>query len=218
MKTSSLLLFALLVACGDSHDGTEDAGRLDSGGEDAGSDGSIVDGSPDTGMLRDGEIPVDAALDAPPSRGCTSPTDCVLVPRSCCGACGEPSRTDSIALHRDDVNAFRNGVCGDDVGCPACAGQPDPTLLASCVSGQCAVIDLYVHPSTECMRDDDCRVRAIDCCECGADTSPGRLIAVSRGYDELVCDPMSACPECAPVYPDTVFALCNDGHCRLAEE
>jgi len=32
-------------------------------------------------------------------------------------------------------------------------------------------------------------------------------------FQPLVCDPLQACPECAPVYPPEYSADCSGGHC-----
>lgn len=148
---------------------------------------------------------------------CALPSECVVVPASCCGACGVATRGDAIAVHRARVSEHRASVCGDDFGCPACAGVPDPTLVATCDAGRCVVVDLQVHAATECETAGECRVRASECCECGATIGPSSVVAVSDGsaYEALVCDPGMGCPECAPDYPDTLSAICEDARCRV---
>jgi hypothetical protein len=76
------------------------------------------------------------------------------------------------------------------------------------------------HPSTECQSPADCRVRTTDCCECGGATDPEHLIAIAisgdAAYSALVCDPNTACTECAPTYPPAQV-VCVDGHCGIAQ-
>ena len=63
--------------------------------------------------------------------------------------------------------------------------------------------------------DTDCRLRANECCECGADVTATNVLSVSdpAAVEGLLCDPGTGCPECAPVYPDTVAAACEAGRC-----
>jgi hypothetical protein len=98
-----------------------------------------------------------------------------------------------------------------------CTSSENPNLVATCESRICVKIDIRDHVVSECSEDSDCRVRATDCCECGADVNAESLVAVGRGggYEELVCPPSWACPECEPVYPPDVGARCNGGNCIL---
>ncbi|MFW5921170.1 MAG: hypothetical protein ACOCUS_04965 [Polyangiales bacterium] len=200
------LLFALASAgCGSSHGpgdggGGRDGGGTDGGGTDAGHDGGGIDAG-------DGV------------RACEVPSDCIVVPESCCGSCGAATRGDAIALAADRADDYRTSVC-EGMGCPACFMQQDPTLLATCNAGVCEVVDLHEHPSAACDSDDECRVRTRDCCECGGDTSRAGLVAIRADgegdFTSVVCDPMIGCPECAPVYPEEASAVCNpDGYCEV---
>jgi hypothetical protein len=161
----------------------------------------------------------DAEGDAsrPDYYACEVPSDCVVLPESCCGTCGAPTRGDAVAVAREKSAAFQIAACGSRPECPACAPLfIDPTLVATCQEQRCELIDLNEHEASACETDDDCRVRTPDCCPCGGDTSVGRLIGVSseRAYAELVCDPEQACPECEPDYPSEVTVSCGpDDHC-----
>ncbi|MEZ4338455.1 MAG: hypothetical protein R3B82_17685 [Sandaracinaceae bacterium] len=148
---------------------------------------------------------------------CSAPSDCVVVPASCCGSCGAATRGDAIAVATDRASAYRTSACGADTGCPACFMEPDPTLVATCTAGRCAVVDLAMHAATECTVSADCRVRAAECCECGATITESTVVAVSDGaaYEALVCDPGMGCPECEPLYPDTIGATCEGGRCAI---
>lgn len=145
---------------------------------------------------------------------CQRNPDCVVVPESCCGTCGAPTRGDAVALNADKQAAFRRGACGNGAGCPACAPLfVDPTLVATCQKARCELVDLHEHPMTACTKDADCRIRVADCCECGGDTSMGRLIGLNvtaeADYTALVCSPSQSCLECAPLYPPEVTVTCN---------
>ncbi len=192
---------ALVAGCGGSVDRGVDGGA-------AGSSGS--GGSAGTGGT--------AGTGGAPTR-CVATSDCVVLPASCCGSCGVATRGDVIVAHQDDAPAIRAEACRDVGGCPACAGTPDPTLQAICSEGRCALLDLQGSALTRCEQDADCVVRVPDCCECGADTSTERLVALRRSargdYEQLVCQPRQACPECAAEYPPEAAALCEDGHCSF---
>ncbi len=107
------------------------------------------------------------------------------------------------------------------VDCPACAGMLNPNLVATCGGGgRCEVVDVENDGSlSSCETSEDCVVRVPDCCECGADVSAYRLIAIRAtavgDYGALVCDPDTGCPDCAPVYPPEVTAECVGGSCRI---
>jgi hypothetical protein len=147
------------------------------------------------------------------------------VPVSCCGTCGTATRGDAIAIARARAGEFRSGACGAGSVCPPCAGTQDPSLLATCQAGRCALVDLLDVPSNACTADADCRVRSVDCCECGGRTGRDGLVAIrvdaEPAFSALVCDgPTVACPECAPVYPSEARAVCDPRarHCALVWE
>ena len=146
---------------------------------------------------------------------CAMPTDCIVVPASCCGSCGAATRGDSVAVSRARSGEYRTSVCGDELGCPRCFMEQDPTLVATCEAGRCVVVDLQLHGATECADASECHVRAVECCECGATISPSTVIAISdpAAYEALVCDPGMGCAECAPIYPPEYEALCEAGRC-----
>ncbi len=165
--------------------------------------------------------PQDAGPDPAAYAACEVPSDCVVVSHSCCGSCGAPTRGDAVAIATDRASAYRGATCGQDTGCPACAPLfVDPTLVATCRDQRCELVDLREHEASACTEDSACRIRTPDCCPCGGDTSPGRLLGVSseNTYASLVCDPEQACPECAPLYPDEVTVRCNaDDHCETRD-
>jgi hypothetical protein len=129
-----------------------------------------------------------------------------------------------VAVTGDSVTAYSEAICAAGQGCPVCVTALDPTTYSTCNAGQCEVLD--VGDAANCLTDDDCFVRARDCCECDADITPGvapgsagGLVAISDPveYANLVCSPNQACDDCAPVYPPAVTAQCNDnGRCVLA--
>jgi hypothetical protein len=156
----------------------------------------------------------------PDFSSCERSSECIVVPESCCGTCGAPVRGDAIAINADAASEYAGRACEDDVGCPACAPLfIDPTLIATCRAGRCELVDLQRHAASACTREDDCKVRTPDCCECGGDTDPGRLIGIATSaegeYADLVCDPERACPECGAIYPTEVTVECGaGGHCE----
>ncbi len=216
-----LWVFVVALGCGGSVFETDDAGAGGSGnaggaggsGGTAGSGGMPSGGS--GGMPMGGSGGTSGAAGAAwDSCGLTS--QCVVRPESCCGDCGAATRDDIIALNQDYVQAYASNNCAN-VDCPGCYAPTDPTLLATCSSGSCTVVDLMEHPSTECLSADDCRIRTNDCCECNGGVTQEHLIAINIAFESafssLVCDPVTACPDCMPVYPENVKADCVAGRC-----
>jgi len=154
---------------------------------------------------------------------CESHADCEVVPKSCCGTCGAPTRDDAIAVSNDKRDAYRSLACEDTAGCPACAPLfVDPRLLGLCQGERCELVRLHDHPVAACTEDSECLVRTRDCCECGGEMSPGRLIAIRTDgesyYRDLACDPEQACPACEPLYPAEVTARCGvDAFCEAVD-
>jgi len=151
---------------------------------------------------------------------CTAPSECVFTIIDCCGPCGVPSLSDYDAVNADFVDEHYGAVCTDpDPICPGCAVMPNPELITTCdATGHCLGLDTGAEDLSLCTSNEDCRIRARDCCECGASMSPENLIAIrtdsTAEYEDLVCDPDMGCPECAPEYPADVQAICDeDGHC-----
>lgn len=157
---------------------------------------------------------------------CDGVGQCELVPASCCGFCGQPATDDMTGIHKDQLDAHRNEVCGDDAACPACYAEPDPNLFAYCDqpasgNGSCVAADVRTHDLSVCEKDSDCRLRmGLDCCE-GCFGGVDGVVAIStKKNDELsalACGPeLMGCPECAPDYPDDAIAVCTSGHCEVA--
>ncbi|MFT5353739.1 MAG: hypothetical protein ACI9KE_000939 [Polyangiales bacterium] len=200
LTRSAVALFSLVLACSSST-AVQDAAVTDVPGRDTPSTDAPT---PDA---RFGE--------------CLVPTDCFLLPESCCGSCGQPSRTDIDSVPLAGVDAQRSMACAEPVPCPACEGQPDVTLLADCSMASCTVFDLDPPNGpppglSACEDDTDCIIRAAECCECGATITEETVVALNveirGGYEPFVCEPGTGCPECAPLYPDNLVARCiGDG-------
>jgi hypothetical protein len=195
-KLLLVMMLVLAAACGD------DDAALDGGNAESDS------GAPDAAL------PADLFA-------CDVPSDCKVVPASCCGGCGAPRRGDALAIAGDKLGEHREMVCDDQQACPDCDSLfLDPTLVATCRDARCALVDLLEHAASACESDDECSLRTPDCCPCGGDYSPGRVIAVTSqsAYAELVCDPEQGCDGCLPSYPSEVTAACNaQGHCETED-
>jgi len=193
-------LLLMLAGCESSHSPGDGGGRTDGPVRDSGRDSAVGDGGSDP-------------------FACAGPSECIVVPASCCGSCGAATRGDAVAVNVARSSDYRRPMC-DGVGCPACFMEQDPSLVATCRAGRCEVADLHTEPAAECSSDGDCRVRTRDCCECGGDVSRAGIIAIATShivdYEALVCDPGTACLECAPVYPAEVSAVCSSaGFCDV---
>ncbi len=166
--------------------------------------------------------PDPAALCAEPWLACDEPSDCVLAPAgSCCARCDSLALEDVIAIDGAQSSAYYASVCPEGLSCPPCVPAENPSLQTTCDAGRCEAFDVRRLELSACTSDAECRLRVPDCCECGADTSASRLIAIhvdeGGAYVSLVCGPSdAACPPCGAVYPDTVEAYCAaDGHCDV---
>ncbi len=163
--------------------------------------------------------PDPAAFCAPDERACAAPEDCAVTANTCCGECGEATLEGSTAVRRDALTSFRDGLCVGDPICPGCASQINPELVATCNAGTCEARDLGAEPITECTSSDQCRVRTIDCCECGGRTDVDSLIAIRAEQEgallDLTCTPGFTCGGCAPIYPEDVRAECVANRCTL---
>jgi hypothetical protein len=204
-----------MVGCGGEFGSGATGGNTSTGGNPSSGGATGTGGSPNGGSPSGGTgggVTVDY-------RACAANSECVLRSESCCGACGVPARGDVISLNVNALGAYTDSVCGTDPACPACAGQVDPTLVATCTAGRCEVVDLTTSPLTTCTTDAACAVRTIACCECGGPMDPASLIALNHDmavqYAALVCDANSACPDCAPLYPPEAMALCDSGRCIM---
>jgi hypothetical protein len=196
----SLLLLASSLACG------------------CGSSHGTTDGASDATPDRAGDrmSPTDSAdsADATGDRStsiCAHGTDCVLAPATCCGHCGTYSRDDIRSVHKDDARNVPSPCEGDVIGCPACYAEPDPNLQPACsIEGGCTWMDLRDWSS--CDSDDDCILRVVACCECGAMITPSNLVAVHKDYrsdlEEVLCPPDTRCATCGLTY-EPYFTRCG---------
>ena len=194
------------------------AGQSESGsGNDGGANGSATGGASGNAGGTSGSATGGASGSGgiPDVRRCEVPSDCALVAGTCC-LCGVPELEDLTAINAGEAAEWSRALCAMEPPC-GCPSAMNPNLVATCESGTCVAIDVREHAVSECSGDTDCLVRATECCECGASTDPENLIAVGQtgGYQALVCDPMTGCPECIPFYPPEVAARCAGGHCAL---
>ena len=206
-RTFSIVLVALCMAPGGCYEaavGTTGDGAADTVSDDGGAGDQAGD------PVEEGEGPDWAA--------CRASSDCVIVSNGCCDTCGMPTLADVDGVNKSFLGEHYDDVCPDPVPCPRCATMPNPELIATCREGFCLAMDAGADELTACTSSEECVIRTPECCECGADMTPGALIAIRsdsrRELEELVCDPDSDCPACAPVYPDNVEAVCDDdSHC-----
>lgn len=147
---------------------------------------------------------------------CAGPSECQLLPESCCGTCGAPTPGDMIAVHRARVAENRASACADPVACPECFMPTDPYLVATCRAGECEAVDLHQDALTTCSADAECTLAAATCCACG-ELGAGETIAYNpaRGsLADVICDPEIACPPCVPFF-EGVEARCQGGRCAV---
>ena len=169
-----------------------------------------------------GACVIDAGVGPPPYwGGCDVSSDCTLAANTCCGVCGMPTASDVDGVNASRLDQHYDEVCPIPQPCPDCPSALNPELVATCESGVCAVLDIHTADLSACTSADECVVRVPDCCECGADTSSYRLIAMRAdrvgAYTARVCDPGTGCLACEPIYPAEATAICGtDGRCQVA--
>jgi hypothetical protein len=209
-----------LLGCSSSH------GAGGSPDPDAGGGGAPVD----SGTAPDAGTPPDASSDAPdggttaPWRTCEQNGQCVLAADGCCASCGQPSLESRDPINREFSMQHYEAVCDQEepVDCPACEPPPAPHLGATCTEGLCEGFNIRTMELTACETNDQCRLRARSCCECGSDFNAHNLIAIREGrsadYTALVCTANTSCGQCGVQYPtDRFSAVCApDGHCDVA--
>jgi hypothetical protein len=222
-KVVAILGVLLLGACGGESvsNGTggaagsaATAGSGGSGGSGGsatgGSGGSATGGS---GGSATGGSGGDACND-PSLKTCSGAGQCVLTTSNCC-LCGTPEITDFVAM-----NQASSSLCGCDGPMCGCATMNNPSLAASCESGQCAAWDVRQRDDySGCTQDSECRLReGLGCCE-GCSGSQYDLVAIRVGAEsalaQAMCPPNTACAECAPQYPSNASAACIAGHCQV---
>lgn len=147
----------------------------------------------------------------------------MLVERSCCPLCGQPSLDAYEAVNQSKTSEWGEMNCPHpgDVPCAPCEpSAPNPNLIAICEAGQCKGIDISKHDLSACSVAADCRLRnGTTCCE-HCSVQPDGMIALANDkaadFITLVCEPTGgACPPCEPQYPPGTTADCIDGHCAV---
>lgn len=205
---------------GGARHGTAGAG---SGAAGAGVGGAIVAGGASNGGAGSGGS---GGLDV---RACTSNTQCIVVPKSCC-VCDRGSIANLTAINSAYQMQF-NAECAllDCASCPEPPQGPgDPSLffVATCelppealnAVGHCKVVDLRETAITACKTAADCALRSgTGCCEgCG-----DRIVSINRdqgsALSSLVCgnEPIG-CPACLPIFDD-YRTTCTNGRCGVQE-
>lgn len=169
-----------------------------------------------------GEVPAPTPAGTPSDEAlaCDEDLDCRLVPRSaehCCAPC-DLTAGDVLAVNAGAAARLFVEVCGEP-SCTPCNADDGLEVRAACRSSRCTVLPLSGGEATRCMQHSDCSVRAKQCCECGASTGPGDLVAISDHvtFRRFACSGNEECDDCAVTYPPEVLALCDNYACTLAD-
>lgn len=151
-------------------------------------------------------------------KSCVAPSTCVLAHRTCCAPCTMPKACGVVAIGAPFATALSEKSCGTATpACPACATPENPRLHAACRKGRCTTVDLAVDASTACSKDDECVVRAADCC--GACGPGGTFVALRKDavadYVAEVCG-KTKCAQCkAPPTPPKAVCDPQTKHCAV---
>ena len=210
----TIMLQGLGLGCGDS-DPSTGAGGSGTGAAGAGGPGSGASGG--AGASGSG---ASGGAGGGAFASCDGPGQCTLAVPGCCGVCGAPTIEDVEPIHSTNAQAFFDATCTEeDPTCPGCATFDNPNLFATCEAGTCTKHNLPSDDFSLCEQAGDCTLRlGTGCCDCN-DGTEWVAIAVSATDDlaAAVCDPLEACPDCAPMPPDTIAADCQNGHCVVVE-
>ena len=154
-----------------------------------------------------------------PFASCQQNTDCMITHRDCCAPCGDTQLENVVALSRNEFESYRNATCSaQPQACSTCTNFWNPYLVAHCVDGQCAALDLYQSPFTDCKTADDCRLRSNTCCPCKLYTS---VISVSAAQEATLAaelcdaDVDPVCDDCSSLSVTDYDAGCREGRCVL---
>ena len=139
----------------------------------------------------------------------------------CCGPCVR-TVDNSTSVRGDRLgDYFDEGSACAEIDCAGCP-PPEPTdsrIVATCSASTCEAVSIRPSALTVCTDDADCRIRALECCECGADINAYHLAAVRVDADAdisaLLCDDEAACDFCAPDYSGYIAFCATDGHCAF---
>jgi hypothetical protein len=201
-----------LLGCG----GNVTIGGGGNGGGGAGGSATTTGPSGPTGSTGTGTAPDDFTA-------CNGPAQCTLVPAGCCPPCGFPEIEAYVAVHVDKGMDYIDSICPQPVPCDACVPGYNPHLFAYCdtAAGKCVAADARTHAVSACTSAEQCFLRGgTDCCESCSELDASELTALSSiaepSLGELVCNPDTPCPPCAPLYPGGVETSCgSDGHCQV---
>jgi hypothetical protein len=225
----SIPLFAFVATGGCGNSGTDGDADGDSDGDADGDSDSDGDADGDSDGDGDGDADGDSDGDADGDGDadwatCSVPSDCGLAWSGCCHPCGLVELEHVDGVNGGALEVHFAEVCPEPPaeGCSRCATELNPWIFATCRAGYCLALDLREEAETQCAGtgEDQCVVRARDCCECGADTSHSSLVALAASemsaFLDIVCDPGTGCDDCVPDYPTDVSAMCNEaGRCEL---
>lgn len=148
---------------------------------------------------------------------CTATSECTLASAGCCEPCGTPVASDYDGVSTTHLDEHFAQVCPAPMPCPRCATGHDPSLVATCASSHCEVVDLSLLPLSACTADADCVVRWANCCSCSG--MPTEVVSVrsdaEAAVEAILCDGGGCAADCAAHGDPGFRAVCDTttGHC-----
>jgi hypothetical protein len=141
---------------------------------------------------------------------CEDGSECMLIPRTCCGTCGAATAKDVRAVNTDWFETGARSECAGQ-SCPDCHDSNAHQLVAVCEKKTCKVLKLDELPLTRCKRDDECATRPVGCCG-------GEAIAVRKDQLERLSERMCGkngvgCGRM--MQPALPAAICLKGRCAV---
>lgn len=150
---------------------------------------------------------------------CSDTRGCWLWHLGCC-RCNAERLEDALAVASEYIDDVHLDMCTGESApaCDAACPAVPPFIIAQCLDGRCAAVDIRDSDLTACRTPDDCRLRMdTSCCPCTG-FAPPAVVAVSTlvDFQEAVCgNEPRACPECAgPALPPEYGVACVGGHCQ----
>lgn len=148
---------------------------------------------------------------------CSVPSDCTLVPATCCG-CSEPSLANRVAVRRGQEATVQAAKGCHLVDCEACGPiAPNRWIGATCKADRCVAFDARQSELTACATTEDCALRqGLECCE-GCSSSRLTVVALNKAIDPrpLLCgNAAAACDACEPSHVG-VSPACVKGRCDV---
>ena len=92
---------------------------------------------------------------------CAQPADCTLASVGCCGSCDPVDSQAFVAINRSHIDDYSKAKNCNGANCGACPDvapieRTSQYFIATCTSGQCAVLDIRQSALVSCTNNTEC--------------------------------------------------------------